>query len=93
MMLYGLEVCPNSYMTKSVPVYPKDRFVEYGPEDHWWLSAVGLLRHKTVPSTDVFRVGNKLVMHPTMVDKLKAELASRKDVNVQPPGPVLWGSV
>lgn len=66
----GLEVVFCDYLTETKKDYPKDRFIEYGPEDDWWLAKYHPGFLQTVPSQTIYRVGNKMVAHPKTIDAI-----------------------
>jgi hypothetical protein len=58
-------------MTNRVWEFPKDRFVEYGPEDLSWAKACNYGRWVTKPMHTAYRVLDTLVMHPELWDRIK----------------------
>ena len=75
----GLRVHTNVLMTESKTVYPKERFVEYGSEDDWWLSYFKQPKIIQVPSRKAFRIGDAIIMHPAVWDEMKTELRRRNE--------------
>lgn len=54
--------------------FPKDRFVEYGPEDEWWARKYGFGRElKGKPSC--YKIGNKLVCNQAFIHSLMPRAA------------------
>lgn len=71
--LHGLKVVTDDSMTETVWVFPQDRFVEYEPKDEWWCRKYGIGHEVTRPRAEAVQVGDTLVMHPQMWEKLKEQ--------------------
>lgn len=54
--LNGDEVRLDSYLTEEVVIRPQDKYVEYGPEDDWWLRKFGLLQVEVRPIMSIWRI-------------------------------------
>lgn len=71
----GFDICTNELMTKQKAVFPAEgRFVEcVGKPGYYeeWCTKNGYIKFKSVPSTDIYQVGDKLIMHPAMVEEFK----------------------
>lgn len=76
--LHRLDVCLDKSMTETKYQPPKERFVEYGPEDAW-LAVYGIGRMVEVPSPAIYRIGKKLVMHPATWDRIKKVILEAKN--------------
>lgn len=76
----GLEVVTDDTMTVKRWVFPERRFVEYGPEDEGWARRLGFGHEVTEPSKTVYRVYNRLYMHPTTLEALKQHLDRERQI-------------
>ena len=50
----------DAVFTETVLERPKGRFVEYGPEDDWWLVKYYGCKYVTVPSKKAIVIGDEL---------------------------------
>jgi hypothetical protein len=77
--LGGLRVCTDSMLTETKVERRQERFVEYGPEDDWWLLRYfpERIRHVQVPKREAYRIDDVLVMHPALWDEMKREMERR----------------
>ena len=66
----GIEVIVTELAMGFEIIRPKDRFIEYGPEDDWWLKKNGLLRYGPMEPT-CFMWNGKMMAHPVIVERLK----------------------
>lgn len=77
MTLSGLPVVVDELALRRVWVFPRDRFIEYGPEDEGWCRALGLGREESRPGA--FLVNGTLVVHPAAWEALKVRLGGAAD--------------
>lgn len=75
----GFPVILDKYMTENVWEFPYDKYIEYGNEDLWWAIPWGFGKFVEKPKSEIMKVGNQLVMHPEMWDKLKTEIDRRNE--------------
>lgn len=78
-MFNGLRVVLDRCMESSEWEFPYDRFIEYGKEDLWWAIPQGFGRWVMKPWDKAYRVGDSIVMHPAMWDKLKTHLDKQRE--------------
>lgn len=64
MNITGLQVVFDETLVEPVWEFPKERFVEYGPEDECWARRIGFGREILKPSPEAHRIGRTLVIHP-----------------------------
>ncbi len=72
--LNGIPVTVSEFAVTKEWEFPKDRFVEYGPEDLWWAVKCGFGRWVTRPG--VMNVGGVLVVHPSIWEAVKQRYGS-----------------
>jgi hypothetical protein len=76
---YGLKIIESRQLPyKDHWIFPKDRFVEWGPEDESYCRFAGFGRIHRVYET--FRGVNSLLIHPDTLAQLKKETAARNDL-------------
>lgn len=75
--LYGMPVVVDENAMSSVWVFPKDRFIEYGPEDEKTCRYFGIGHEEWRPAC--YQVGGKWLIHPTIWDKLIFELGAEAE--------------
>lgn len=74
MRFHSLNVILDKNLTEDKFIYPQERFVEYGPEDIWWLEKYGFGHWEKVPSNTAYQVDNTILIHPVMWDKINEAL-------------------
>lgn len=72
--LTGLEVILDESMVVKKWVFPKDRFVQWGPEDEAYCRFAHYGHEEKIPCSTIYRIENKLVCHPYMWQRLKEEI-------------------
>lgn len=73
--MFGLQIQFSKYMSDGEPQYPQDRFVEYERSDVWWLvKYYGMSEPK---DAEIIQMGNTLVMHPKVYERMKVEISKR----------------
>lgn len=72
MTINGFEVTLDSTLLDTVcHVHHTPRFVEYEKSDEWWLVKYRFAEYRRVPSSNVYQIGNSLLMHPNMWEKFR----------------------
>lgn len=74
MTLLGMEVHESHFAMVTVWEFPKDRFVEYGPEDEWWARKVGFGREVSRPGA--IRIGDTWFVHPKVFEQLRTRFTT-----------------
>lgn len=73
--LHSLPIHTDENLTETKFVqYRPDRFIEYEETDARILYE-GWAEFRQVPSTKVYQIGGKLLMHPMMLEMLKQEIS------------------
>lgn len=70
--IYDIPVHISEHTTVSRWVFPKDRFIEYGPEDERSCRYFGIGHEVREPG--MYRVGNSWLIHPQVWKAIKSDL-------------------
>lgn len=75
--LDGVEVIVDPLAVTRPWIFPKERFVEYGPEDEWWARKYGF-GHEGEYEPTAFNVGGTIVVHPHILKRMREVLDERR---------------
>lgn len=97
--LNGLKVILDSSLTDGIEVdRPFHRFIEYGPEDDWWLIKYMGCAWRHIPSKTAYQIGDTLIIHPDTWEMVNRTISGISDTiskttqtpTAMDPWPPLW---